>query len=158
MIPLSLVQLYRSLAVLLPNERSVIWGYGFSQLAEEIRRRPNEQFLIDDTRLKPVYIQLAFFLKLPPEQLQKTVDPNIKNNYYTNTVWNSYYNVGRIETKGINWQTDPSKAQILVGDELSISDQQQKEHHLTSEFQIKDKTDQIIFKGYKTHPESVNNK
>jgi 4-amino-4-deoxy-L-arabinose transferase-like glycosyltransferase len=155
-IPVTFLQIYRSLAVLLPNERALVWGMGFSQLAEEIKKRPADQFLIDDTRLKPVYIELAFFLKFPPKQFQETIDPKYKNHYYTDTMWNSYYKFGKVEIRGINWQEDSYKNQILVGDELFISPQQANEHFLHKEFEIKNSTGTVIFQGFRTNPSLKN--
>lgn len=149
----SMISLYRSLAVLLPNERAKIWGYGFSQLAEEIKKRPDEKFLIDSGRIKPAYIILAFFLKIPPEKLQLAADPNIKNDYYNNTLWNDHYIITNFETRSISWEEDIYKDQILVGDELAISQAQAKEHFLTKLFEIKSPNKEIIFLGFKTNPE-----
>ncbi len=150
---LTIVTLYRSLAVLQPNERAVNWSYGFDKLAQEIKKRPNEQFIIDDSRMKPVYIELAFFLKLPPKDLQKAVDQTIKNDYYMNSKWDSHYKLDQFETRAIDWRVDAYRDEYLVGDELSISQQQVKEHFLTEEFSILSPTGEIIFKGYKTNPQ-----
>lgn len=148
----SMLYLYRSYGVLLPNERARIWGYGFKQLAEEVKRRPEEKFLIDGSRVKPVYIELAFYLMYPPQQLQQTVNQNIKHNYYENTTWDSHYILGNVETRNINWEEDIYKNQILVGDELAISENQAKEHFLQKTFEIKDPTHRVVFIGYKTNP------
>lgn len=149
----SLIYLYRSLAVLLPNERAKVWGYGFSQLAEEISKRPNEKFLIDTSRIKPAYIELAFFMKIPPERLQQSVDPTIKENYYHETFWSDHYIIDNFETRSINWEEDIYKEQILVGDELAISEVQANEHFLTKIFDIRSPNQGIIFLGFKTNPD-----
>lgn len=149
---LSFATLYRSMAVLMPNERATNWGYGFDQLAQEIKNRPLEEFLIDTSRMKPVYIELAFFLKYPPDKLQQVVDQSIKENYYHDIGWDNYYKFQNIETRAINWEIDIYKEQILVGDELAISVNQAKEHFLTEVFTIKSSTNEIIFQGFKTNP------
>ena len=148
----SLLHLYRSYGVLLPNERAKVWGYGYDQLAEEIRKRPNEKFLVDTGRVKPAYIELAFFLKTPPETLQASADQTIKDNYYINTKWDNHYKFTQIETRPINFKEDIYKEQILVGDDLAISKTQAKEHFLTQIFEIKSPSDEVIFRGYKTNP------
>jgi len=149
---LSLLYLYRSMAVLLPNERARVWGYGFRQLAAEMKKRPVEKFLIDTSRIKPAYIELAFYLKIPPEKLQFTVDPELKNRYYQDTKWNDHYVLDPFETRTINWEEDIYKDQILVGDELAVSEGQAREHFLINIFEIKSPSGEIIFKGYKTDP------
>ena len=148
----SLLYLYRSYAVLFPNERAKDWGYGFKQLAKEIEKRPNEQFIIDSSRMKPAYIELAYFMKYPPDKFQKEIDLDIKDNYYTNTVWDNNYKFNNIETRTINWEEDIYKEQILVGDELTISENQAKEHFLEKLFEIKDPMYKIIFIAFKTNP------
>lgn len=148
----SLIPVWRSYFVLLPKERAKIWGYGFEQLANVIQKNPDEHFIIDQTRIKPAYAELAFFLKYPPEKFQKEVDQSIKNNYYTNIQWDSHYNFGNIETHNIVWEENIYKDQILVGDEFTISAQQATEHFLQEVFEIKDPINQIVFKGFKTNP------
>lgn len=148
----SLLNLYRSQAVLLPNERAKVWGYGFSQLAEEIKKHPSEKFLIDNGRIKPAYIELAFYLKIPPEKLQAAVDQTLKTRYYHDTRWGDHYILDNFETRTIIWEEDIYKEQILVGDELAVSKSQAEEHFLTQVFEIKSPSQEIIFKGYKTNP------
>lgn len=147
--------LWRSYFVLFPNERASVWQYGFEQLAAEVEKRPGEHFIIDQARLKPAYINLAFYLKYPPYLFQKTVDQSVKNNYYAGTPFDDHYNFGQVETRNINWQTDIGKKQILVGDEYSISDSQAKEHALTKVFEIRDPLNRIVFEGFETNPEKL---
>ena len=148
----SLLLLWRSYFVFLPKERAKDWGYGFNLLAEEIKIRPNTKFVIDQARIKPVYIQLAFFLAFPPEDFQKSVDQSVKENYYENTNFDAHYSFGNIETRNIIWEKDSYQEKVLVGDEFSISPQQAREHALTKVFEIKDPIDRIIFVGYETDP------
>lgn len=149
----SLLYLYRSYAVLLSNERAKVWGYGFNQLAEEIKKRPEEKFIIDSSRIKPAYIELAFFLKIHPSVMQQAVDQNIKNNYYNDTVWKGHYILDNFETRSINFNEDSYKQQILVGDSLAISEGQVKEHFSTPVFVIESPSKEIIFQGFKTNPD-----
>lgn len=158
----SLVLLWRSYFVFLPKERARAWSYGFEQLAEEVKRRPDEWFVIDQTRIKPAYIQLAFFLQYPPEEFQARVDQSIKDDYYTKTEFDSHYKFANIETRNIDWEEDIYRKQILVGDELTISSRQAEEHFLDKVFEIKDPLENIVFVGFETNPElkcaHINNK
>jgi len=148
----SALQLYRSYFILLPHERAVAWSYGFDKLAKEIKDRPDEQFLIDQSRIKPAYIELAFFLKLDPAIIQTSVDPEITNHYYENVVFDNSYSFAQITTRNIVWEKDIYQEQIIVGDNLTVSENQAKEHFLTKVFEIKDPVGEIIFVGYKTNP------
>ncbi len=153
LIALSLLYLYRSYATFLPSERAAIWGYGFKQLAEKIKQNPDKKYVIDNARTKPAYIELAFYLKIPPSILQASVDQNIKDSYYTKTNWDGYYRLLNFETRAINWEKDIYQKQILAGDELSISEAQAREHFLTKVFEIKSPIGEIIFRGFETNPE-----
>ena len=68
------------------------------------------------------------------------------------TRWESFYQIANFETKIIDWKADVYQEQILVGDDLAISDTQAKEHFLTKLFEIKDPIGQVVFKGYRTNP------
>ncbi len=152
LILLSLLLFWRSYFVLLPNERAKNWGYGFKELAEEIKKRPTENFIIDQSRIKPAYIELAFYLEYPPEKFQQETDKSIAKNYYTNVDFSDAYKFANIETRNINWEYDIYREQILVGDELAVSESQAQEHFLEKVFEIRDSIGAIIFQGYKTNP------
>lgn len=154
-ITLSTIYFWRGYFVFLPQERAFVWQYGFDKLAQEIQMHPNLNFVVDQERIKPAYINLAFFLKYPPDLFQKSVDQNVKNNYYSVTPFNDYYHFGQVETRNIDWKTDPLKSQVLVGDEYTISDSQAKEHKLTKIFEIRDPLLRIVFEGYITNPQKL---
>lgn len=145
--------LYRSYFVLLPNERARVWGFGEEKLAEEIRKRPYENFLIDNSRFEPIYVPLAFYLKIPPEVIQKSVDQRIKDNYYFLTDWEQNYKFSNLDIRSLEWKKDICKRQIMIGDELTISERQAKEHYLEKVFTIVSPINEIIFVGFKTNPE-----
>lgn len=149
----SLVLLWRSYFVLLPTERANYWGYGIDKLSEIIAEEKEEHFLIDKSRMKPIYINLAFYLKYPPEKFQTETDRGIKDKYYANTDYYDERNFSNIEIRTIDWSEDIYKNQILVGDSLSISENQAREHKLTKVFDIKDPLNETIFVGYKTNPD-----
>lgn len=152
-VPFSLVMLWRSYFVLLPNERARVWGWGYSQLAAEIAKRPDQKFVIDQSRIKPPYIQLAFHLKYPPEEFQK-LRPDIKNVYYQNPKFDPDYQFANIETRSLVWKEDIYRKEIIVGDSLTVSPNQAKEHFLTKIFEIRDPTGEVVFVGYQTDPQT----
>ncbi|MBI3397091.1 glycosyltransferase family 39 protein [Candidatus Woesebacteria bacterium] len=147
----SLVLLWRSYFILMPHERAKNWGYGYNQLADFIKNNPGKKFLIDQSRSKPHYIELAFFLKYPPSDLQKSVDQSIKDLYYQNPPFNPDYKFANIETRSIDWKKDAYFDEVIVGDELSVSDSQIKEHFLTKVLEIRNPMNEIAFVGYETN-------
>lgn len=147
---LSFLILWRSYFVLFPKERALDWGYGTYQLAQEIGRDYNTKFVIDQSRKKPLYIQLLFFLKFPPGEYQKTL--NKSERYYFDTQFNQNVSFGNIEFREVKWERDVYQEQIIVGDELTVSESQAKEHYLTKIFEIRDPIDRIVYLGYKTNP------
>lgn len=147
-ISISLLFLWRSYFVLMPHERARYWGYGVEELSQIIVNNPDKHFIIDTSRIKPPYMNLAFFTKLNPSEFQKSVNQNIKNNYYTDLEFNNYYKFANLETKTIDWKTDLYKNVVLVGDQLAVSDGQAKEHGLIKMFEIKDPVGEVIFVGY----------
>lgn len=144
----SFVLLWRSYFVFMPNERARYWGYGLEQLSQIIVANPNKHFIIDTSRIKPPYMNLAFFMRIDPAEYQKSVDQNIKNNYYTDLKFDGYYRFANLETKSIDWKTDLYKNVVLVGDTLAVSEGQAKDHGLTKMFEIKDPMGEIVFQGY----------
>ncbi len=149
---LSGILLWRSYFILFPTERAVYWDYGFSQVAGIIHENPDTHYLVDQSRLEPPYILLAFHLKLPPQKLQAASDPSIKNDYYNGKEFNSTYSFSNIETRNIIWEEDIYKEQVLVGDSYAISEDQAKEHKLTKVFEIEDPLHEVVFVGYQTNP------
>ncbi len=149
---ISLLFLWRSYFVLMPYTRAQYWGYGHEALTVFIQNHPNDQFVIDQTRIKPVYSQLAFYMKFDPAEFQKSIDPRLVTNYYNNLPFSGHFTFGNIDTRGIVWESDIYRDLILVGDDLTISDKQAEEHALTQVFTINDPRGDTLFKGFKTNP------
>lgn len=144
--------LWRSYFVFLPNERSEDWMYGVEELSAEIKKRPDTKFLIDQARSKPLYANLAFFIKYPPDKFQEETDQKVKENYYHSLDFSPDYEFGNIETRSINWEIDPCEDKMIVGDNLAISEKQAEEHSLEKVFEITGFYEDPIFVGYKTNP------
>jgi 4-amino-4-deoxy-L-arabinose transferase-like glycosyltransferase len=145
----SLFFLWRSYFVLLPHERAQYWGYGIDQIAQYAVTHPHEKIIIDQGRLKPIYAQLAFFMQYSPEEFQKSVPQDIKERYYNAVDFDSHFKFANVETRNINWESDPKGQFVLIGDSLSISTQQAKDHNLTQVLEIKDPMGEILFVGFK---------
>ena len=148
----SFILLWKGYFLLLSKERAKDWGYGYKQLAQNIILDKNETFIVDNIRNHLTYLQLAFFMKLPPEILHKSIGNNIKNNYYKAPDTPSNYSFANVEVRSIYWQKDVHEESILVGDELTFSEKQIIEHGLKKIFEIRDPLDKVLFLGYKTNP------
>ena len=149
---ISAIYLWQGFFVLLPYERAKDWQYGYSQLVKEITSRPNEFFVINNSSNGSTYLELAFFLKLDPRVLQNSVDQSIKDDYYNRLDFNPNYSFLNIRTGNVPWH-DTHKKLVLVGDELSFSDNQIREHFLEKVFEIRYPSGNIAFVGYRTHPD-----
>jgi len=120
LLTVSLITLWRSYFVLLPQERADIWGFGYPKLAEYIKNHPDKTFVIDQSeRTGPkdiAYIQMAFYLNLPPEILQADQNPEIAGDYYNNIEYSFVHKFANIETKQIDWGESVYRDVIFVGD------------------------------------------
>jgi hypothetical protein len=153
LIPFSLLLFWRSYFILFPHERAQYWGYGTSSIAEFVKKKSDKNFILDTGRVKPLYIQLAFFLKIDPVYFQRESSKKIGSNYYSFNDFDPHYKLENFETREIDWENDIYQDQILIGDDLAISPEQVKEHYLRKVIEIKDPMDQTIFAGYETDPQ-----
>jgi len=151
-ISFSLILFWRSYYVFFPYQRAIWWSYGYQQLSKVIQDNPNNKYIIDNTRNSSGYIDLLFYLKYPAIEFQKQFTHDFIYKYYDNPPYNANYSFANISLRPIYWQTDIYENQILVGDDLAISEGQIQEHFLIKIFDIKDPTGKTIFAGYQTNP------
>lgn len=150
---ISLVMFWRSYFILFPAERAVNWGFGVDQVSRFVASRPDSKFVLDTGRSKPMYIQLAFYQKINPEIVQNISAERVKNGYYSFDGFDPNYKINNFETREINWNSDVYINQIMVGDGLSFSDEQIKEHYLQKVLEVRDPINRLIFVGYQTNPD-----
>ncbi|HLE48832.1 MAG TPA: glycosyltransferase family 39 protein [Patescibacteria group bacterium] len=146
----SLLNLYRSYFVLFPQERAIAWNWGYDQVAEFIKKNPNKRFLLDNSRNPRNYIELLYFLEYPSDVYQHEVDQVYRNNYYAAEPQIYEYKFGNIEVRNIDWGPDSCLDQIIIGDELTVSDAQMKDHHLKEIYRISDFREKPVFIFYQT--------
>jgi hypothetical protein len=144
----SLLVLYTSYFILFPVERAHAWNYGYDQVAKFINRYPDDKYLLDDTRNPRAYILLLYHLRYSPEKYHQEVDPFYRNNYYKAHNPATYYKLGNVEVRSLDWEKDTGRGLTLIGDPLTISDQQAKEHGLVFLKDILDPKGAVIFKIY----------
>ncbi len=140
----SLLMLYRSYFILFPKEREQVWDYGYESLSEFVLSNSDKKFVVDNGRSVP-YIELLFFTKYQIQNM--SIDK-----YYSNIKFDNEFSFANVEVRLINWKKDICIDQILVGDNLSISEDQINEHFLTKVFEKRDFKNKILLQGYKTNP------
>lgn len=147
------LMLWRSYFVLFSVERAQVWGYGYKQLIQQITSNENTVYVIDQTRMKPVYIEYAFYAQYSPEKMQQLYSQEFVSNYYNEVTFTTPAKIENVEFRPIVWREDICKPQILVGDYLTFSETTIKEHFLSHVFTILSPKNEVLFVGYKTHPE-----
>ncbi|OGM08172.1 hypothetical protein A2159_01680 [Candidatus Woesebacteria bacterium RBG_13_34_9] len=148
----SLILLYRSYFILFPIERAEGWNYGYSDAAEFIYNNPKKHFLVDNNRNPRNYILLLYYLRYPPIDYQLELNPKYKSDYYLSLPTEDSYRFSNIEVRAIDWKTDSCKDQVIIGDPLSISESQAKEHFLDQVYEIFSPKKERILVFYKTNP------
>src|SRR3989338_6547831 len=150
----SALLLWRSFFVLLPGERSFYWGQQYVELAKLIKQDHQNLYLIDQGRLKIAYATIAYIADIDPLILQQPQSLEIEENYYSAFPYNPSYSFPNVELRSLNWETDIYKNQIIVCDNISISQEQAREHFLKKEFEITDPLGEVLLSGFKTSPKS----
>ena len=150
----STVSFYISYFILFKYERAENFGYSYIKLLEFIEQSKDfsqKKFVVDNARDLGAGIRMAFLKKYDPVKIQKTLQPKVGDMYYSSVEIPEEYSIDNIEARPIFWKTDLIKDQILVGDNLAISDEQIEKHKLKFEFEIKDLFGKVSLKGYSTN-------
>lgn len=145
---LSWGHLYRSLFILLPNQRYLAWNYGYQQLFTKINAY-SIPVLVDLD--KPSYVQYLFFNKINPNFVQ-SLAPYLGRDYYRSISWQDYFVTSRVSFRHLDWRNDIYKDQLIVGGPNVISQSQAKEHFLKLEFTIPSPLGESILFAYRTDP------
>lgn len=154
LIVFSTTKMFISIFYLHDYFRSQYWDYGWESLVkDEIKKLdPNIPILVDDTRGHP-YILLLFFLKFDPATYQSTNHEVFSNEYYTSMIRNTNKHIGQINVRQVVWGPDTDHVeQYIITDNLTISDQQIKDHNLTKIKEIKYPNGDVALKIIKTNP------
>ena len=148
----SLVLLYNSYFILLKYERMKSFGYYNAVLVKKLDEFGGNKIIIDSARTN-LGIWLFFLNKIDPSKLQKELKHYVQKGYYSSIEFDDKYQIDNIEIKPLSF-SDACKGNIIIGDPLSISDNQAEGHKLKTIFEIKDLNNTIIFKGYSTNRDS----
>jgi hypothetical protein len=130
--------------------REIDWNSGAEEMVKMLENK-SLPIVIDNGRGE-IYSQILFFTKFDPRKYQKNNSEVSESDYYTNMVRNRTKKINNITVREIVWKDDIKEEQILVGDNLAISNDQIKEHCLTKIFEIKALDGKIIYTGVATNP------
>ena len=149
----SLAKLYSSVFILNEYFRAPYWDYGWQQISEVIKNKtdPDLPIIIDNARAEP-YSQILFYTKYDPAPYQRENFEVPLSEYYTNLTRVKEKSLGRIKTRGINWEQDLPIEQYFVGDYLAISEEQIARHHLELIAEIKYPDGSVAYRFVKTRP------
>lgn len=147
LIVFSLVLLHSSYFVLLKYERMSSFGFYNIELVNKIDKFAQNKIIVDSTRSN-LGIWYIFTKKYDPVKLQQELKQYVQEGYYTSEPDKDYYRIGNIKFKPINFGSDICEGNIIVGDSLSISENQIIEHSLRPMFQIKDVNNKVQFNGF----------
>lgn len=131
--------------------RGQYWEIGIEEMVNKIKDE-KIPVVIDNGRGE-IYSQVLFFTKADPKKYQENNFEVLESDYYINMTRNKTKKIGNITIKNIDWNDALAKEQLLIGDNLSISDQQIKDHCLTKTFEIRGLDNRILYVGVKTNPE-----
>jgi 4-amino-4-deoxy-L-arabinose transferase-like glycosyltransferase len=149
----SVLQLYSSVIILNEYYRASEWDYGLQEVSSYIKDFYQDIPIVFDNSRDEMYIQLAFFLKYQPRLYQQENFEVKPEDYYTQMERVNQKNIGKIVTRPINWDLDLKIEQYLIGDQLAISYNQIKDHHLTLAKEIYYPDGSVAFRIVKTNPQ-----
>lgn len=149
----SIFTLYSSYYSVSKYESAESFGYAYITLLNVLKNYPNHTVYIDSTRDPGIGIRYAYLKQYDPVKLQQQLRPQMKSSYYSSVVnSDEIYHLNNIINK-FSWKLACQKNIILVGDILTISDVQTKEHNLKKEFEITNPLSRkISLIGYSTNP------
>ncbi len=129
------------------------YGYYNIELIKKLEGFRENKIILDSSRMN-LGIWFFFTKKYDPHKLQDELKHYVEKGYYASTEFDEKYRIDNVEIKPLYF-SDICKGTILIGDLLSISDSQVKDHKLSPLFEIRDLNNKIIFKAYSTDPNST---
>lgn len=150
----SLIFFYNSYFILLKYERSDLYGYEYKELLDKLKPFSDKTVVVDAGRAKGAHIWIPFYGRIDPFKYQIQTSEKIKNNYYNNTDPDEVTKIDNFEIRPIIWKDEIYEDKIIVGDELSVSNQQIQEHKLKELFQIRGLNGKIKLYAFKTDPKA----
>ena len=131
--------------------RGYAWEEGIKEMVENINKQ-TLPIVLDNTRGE-IYSQILFFIKADPKKYQQNNSEVNNKDYYTKMKRVKEKQIDNISVRPLIWDKDIFVEQILVGDLLTINENQMREHCLSLLFEVKDSEGKVIYRGVKTHPQ-----
>ncbi len=135
-----LFSLYVSYFILFKYETAKDYGNAYVTLAQRLENYKDYKIVVDSSREYGAGLRIAYFAKYDPVDLQKQLRSQLRTPYYSKDVaLYEDYIIHNVEVKVIDWgEIECTEHMLIVGDTLSISAVQAKEHNLKYEFEVKD--------------------
>lgn len=146
----SLLLLFRSYFILLPHLYAFAWNYGADQVAEYIKSNPDKHFIIDNTRNSRQYILFLYHLKYNPKKFHTQTGDYWSKDYYQNTNYLSNISFSNIEVRPVNGKDFEIPNNIIIGDDLTVSDSDVKNKCLKTVKKILFPTQKIAYVIYQS--------
>lgn len=152
----SLIAFYISHAVLFKYENNEYIGKAYIDLNDYLKRYNDKKIVVDSKRDYAIGLRIAYLRKFNADKLADILRPQLTTDYYSAEVpMQEIYRIDNIIVRPFIWETDLcSRNTIMVGDILSISEEQSKNHNLTPLFEVKGSDNKVILRGYSTNPDS----
>ena len=133
-------------------EAAEAYGYPYIKLMDELPRYRDKKIIVDASpRAWGAGIRLAYLLYADPTKMQENLSSQLATPYFSEVVnANEVYRIGNIKVKPLDWREICDGNYLLVGDNLSISEAQVNEHHLTPEFAVEDLIGRKLLFAYST--------
>ncbi len=150
----SIIAFYVSHAVLFKYESNEYFGKTYTDLNNYLKPYKDKKIVVDSQRDSGIGLRIAYLRRFDANKLAKTLRPQLTTNYYSSEVAvQEIYKMDNITVRPFIWEVDLcSKNTILVGDALSISEKQSKDHNLTLLFEVKGPDNKVVLRGYSTNP------
>jgi len=127
---LSLFDLHRKYFVMFKYERAFAFG-GFDKVIASYIKNYGKEVLVDlSERDLATGLRMAYYLDFEPQKFQDEIGYKYLDNYYTGYDVETQYDLGNVQARPIIWEEDVYKKQLIVGDNISISESQVLEHKL----------------------------
>ncbi len=151
---LSISSLITSYFILLKYERGSEYGFPYIELSKKTQEFSSKKFIVDLARRDQSYIWFAFFNKYDPHKLQEQ-GKTVLTDYYNSSDFTGNRIIDNVELTTNIWEPeqDPCMSNIIVGDFLSVSEADIKNHGLSLEFSIPDLTGKAKLKAYSFKPQ-----
>lgn len=134
----SVVSLYISSLVLFKFEEAHNYGYSYIQLVDQLKGIIKQKIIIDSSgRAGGIGTKLAYLNKINPTTVQDELSKSIPDGYYGNNLESDDIKyINNIFIRPILWGEVCGQGLLLIGDRISVSNQQSSAHKLNQEFII----------------------